>query len=194
MKNKKRTDVDWSQHELIIKENDDFASYQLKKPGTYCQSIKFINTNGVLVVTGDYSNWLFCREFHPSKGGNVSDGYWCEKLEISSSQKSKEYDSEATRKILTDGLDFELEEYGYSGDELSEMKKYYQELLSYVDCDEWEYTCHAYMEYPGFVDFESVPYSTKTNYILLIVFDAFEEICRRMEKTVEAVETKEERV
>ena len=38
------------------------------------------------VVTGDVGNWMFCREFHPSSKGHVSDYYWVEKLQMSSSQ------------------------------------------------------------------------------------------------------------
>ena len=49
----KRTSVDFKDHELIIKETDDLSVYHLKKPDTYYDSVKFINTNGIMVVTGD---------------------------------------------------------------------------------------------------------------------------------------------
>ena len=64
-----RTDMDWSGHELIITDTEGLLTHYLKKPGTLMNAVMFINTNGVLVVTGDYSNWMFDREFHPSKGG-----------------------------------------------------------------------------------------------------------------------------
>ena len=188
MKRQSRTDMDWSKHELIVEDRNGTLVYKLKKPDTVCQQVIFINTNGILAVTGDYYNWIFCREFHPTKEGYVSDHYWCEKLQIASEQKAYEYDADGTEKILKDGLEQGLEEYGYEGNKLEVMKEYYKELLQVVYCSEWEYVSYAYNEYmPDFIDAETVPFCTKIKYGLLIIFDAFDEICRRMEAENEVV-------
>jgi len=180
---KNRTGVDFSKHELIVTEQDGLLIHRLKHPEySHMNSVKFINTNDIMAVTGDYGNWIFCREFHPSAGGGVSDGYWLEKLSIASSQDGREFDSERTREEIQRGIDGELEEYGYSGENLEEAKEYYEYLLSYVDESQRYYESKAYMEMPSFFDSESIPYVKKTKIWLQIVFDAFDEICERMKK------------
>ena len=97
---KKRTDIDFSKHEVIITKLDNVVEpcviHYLKLPDTRMNSIKFINCGGVLSVTGDYGNWIFCREFHPSEKEYVSGSYWEEKLRIASCQDPYEYDEDAT--------------------------------------------------------------------------------------------------
>ena len=107
MQSQKRSNCNFDTHELIITKNECCSVYQLKKPKTILDSIKFINTNGILAVTGDYGNWIFCREFHPSEDGFVSDGYWLEKLEIASSQDGREFSSELSKKQILDCLEEE---------------------------------------------------------------------------------------
>lgn len=176
----KRTDIDFSKHELIIKKNEDILIHYLKKPNTGIDSIKYINTSSIMAVTGDYGNWIFCREFHPSKEGYVSDGYWLEKLSIASSQEGEEFNSEDTRKEIEEGLKVKLEEYGYEGEELQQARDYYNELLRYVDLSESEYTSFAYNNQPGFMDSEEVPHCKTTKSWLEVVFDGFNEICNRL--------------
>lgn len=182
---KKRTKIDFSDHELIIRSNGDGDTkifiYDLKKSNTVAHRVKFINTNGICIVIGDFGRWSFCREFHPSEDGYVSDSYWIEKLHIMSSQKGKSFDVEETLDILENGIDGELEDNGYEDDELNEMKIWYEDLLSYV-YDESEYKHRAYSTMPSFIDFDDVPYVTKIDHWLLIIFDAFEEICDRLNK------------
>jgi len=139
--------------------------------------IQFMNTNENLIVTGDYGNWIFCRPFIPSSDGFVSDCYWLEKLKISSSQELSKYDPEETEKSIQKLLDSELEEYGYEGEELENLKSELSHLLYYVD-DEIEYNYNAYRD--SSLDYEQIPYETKLNYWLLIIFDAFDEICNRI--------------
>ncbi len=100
-----RTGVDFSEHKLRIVESEDFLAHHFKIDNTYYGCLSFINTNGVMVVTGDYGNWMFCREFHPSAKGHVSGGYWDEKLQMASEQKSSKYDSKATEKELQEYMD-----------------------------------------------------------------------------------------
>jgi hypothetical protein len=178
---KKRTSLDFSKHKLIIQENELVKIHHLKKPGTVIDNIKYINCGGVLSVTGDYGNWIFCREFWPSADGFVSDGYWLEKLSLSSDQTGKEYSPNETRKTIDEGLDGGLVEYGYEGAQLEEMIEYYQELRNfYVDLSEWEYIGYAYGEgRPDFIDAEDVPFEKVTQHWLKVVFDGFDEICKR---------------
>ena len=101
----KRTEIDFSKHEVIVQKNDLVSIYYLKKPNTVIDSIKYINCEGIMSVTGDYGNWIFCREFHPNERGGVSDGYWIEKLKIASSQEPLEFDKESTEKELLQRLE-----------------------------------------------------------------------------------------
>lgn len=174
----KRTSVDWSKHELSITKNEHILIHDLKKPGSVINRVKFINTQEVMCVTGDFGNWIFCREFHPSKGGSVSDSYWVEKLSIASEQIGKEYDQESTEKEICNLLANGLVEYGYEGKKLEEMKEYLETCLFHIN-DELGYTYYAYREHPIFCDSESVVFCTKTPIWLQIIFDAFEECCRR---------------
>lgn len=176
----KRTGIDFSKHEVHVTEANGLLVHYIKKPGTICDSIKYINTNGILAVTGDYGNWIFCREFHPDPKGGVSDGYWKEKLCIASTQEPSEFDPEATKKELKHQLSRGLKEYGYTGDMLKRMQEYCRECLRHVDCDHWEYKKVAYDECPS--DYEAVVYIKKTKYWLLAVYDGFDEICRRMKE------------
>lgn len=167
----KRTGTDFSQHNLIMNKTDDLAVYYLRKPNTVCDAVKFINVHGILAVTGDYGNWIFCREFHPGPKQLVSDGYWREKLKISSCQEPAKYDSEKTAAEIRGRMkDPEL---------TAEEKEYFQTLLLYVD-EEINYMYHAFNEVPGNWDMESIPYVKSVDHQLLVVFDAFDEICHRL--------------
>jgi len=175
----KRTGIDFSKHQVIVSDHENLLVHYLRKPDTICGSIKYINTNGILAVTGDYGNWIFCREFHPSAKGYVSDGYWKEKLHIASSQEANEYDAEHTQAELEAKINGGAEEYGYTGEKLERALKYFKECLYYVD-DEYEYINYAYRHTPSFMDSESVVMVKRTKYWLMAVFDGFDEICRRI--------------
>ena len=179
---KKRTNIDLSKHVIEVTKTENVLIHRFAIPNTYTNSVKFINTNGIMAVTGDFGNWIFCREFHPSADGMVSDHYWIEKLHIASSQVGEEFDSRLTRKEIELGLESQLEEYGYDGEELEEMKEYYNDLLDNVDYSEWEYTSYAYSNKPNFLDAESVPFLKDTKSWLKVIFDCFDEICDRIKK------------
>lgn len=182
---KNRTGINFDEHELKIIKDDNVTIYQLKKPDTIYQSIKFINTQGIMAVTGDYGNWIFCREFHPKADGKVSDGYWAEKLTISSSQEVYVFDNEGTRKQLKDGINGQLAEYGYEGEELEEAKAYFKHLLDFVDDYENEYVNEAYNNMPRNFDFEMIPLQKRLKPWLMCIFDGFDEICNRIKEDVE---------
>ena len=183
-KEKRVEHINFDKHEVYVTEKDGLLIHHLKEPGTIMCNVKFINTNDVLLVTGDFGNWVFCREFHPSANGSVSDDYWLEKLTINTVQEGKEFDSEATAKEIEEGINGGLKEYGYEGEKLEEIISYYKDILYYSDT-EWEYVGRAYGNMPGFMDAESVPNIKKIKTRLQIVFDAFEEICYRMKKEEE---------
>ncbi len=148
----------------------------LKKPDTNCDNIRYINTNGILAVTGDYNNWIFCREYRPSADGYVSDDYWISKLKNSSCQNCMEMDMEATVQEIKRLLKEE--------EDLTERETdYLNECLSQTGNSNEEYKYYAYMENVGrFCDSEYVPYIEKPNLQLMYVFDGFEEICRRIKE------------
>ena len=172
----KRTEVEFENHELLTAKQDGLLIYELKKPNTLQGRIRFVNIEGAMVVLGDYGHWIFSRQFHPSDEGHVDDYYWLEKLESYSTQKGREYDSEE----LENGIDGGLEEYGYTGDDLETMKDFYESCKTFSDT-EWEYVAFAHGDdKPNFIEHDQVPFAQRTKQWLLIVFDGFDEICRRM--------------
>jgi hypothetical protein len=179
-----RTKIDFANHEVIVTDQPGLLVHYLKKPGTINDSIKFINTNGILAVTGDYGNWIFCREFHPSAGGHVSDGYWKEKLVIASSQEPEEWDRDITKARIRLQIEGGLQEEGFEGKQLQEMKQYMSDCLERCDDEEFDYQYFAYREYPSFCDTESVIFVKRTKYWLTAVFDGFDEVCRRIKENV----------
>ncbi len=180
--NKQRTGIDFSKHELHIVQNDGVLIHHLKKPNTNSDNIKYINAGGILAVTGDYGNWIFCREFHPSASGSVSDSYWREKLHILSTQESQEFDSDATEKELKSLINGGYKEYGFEEHRLEEMVEYAEGCLNNVNDSEEDYRYYAYKNLPSFSDYESIVLINKTKFWLLAVFDGFEEICNRIKQ------------
>jgi len=177
----KRTGIEFGEHELTVTRKGELLIHYFKKPNTIMDSIKFINTNDMLIVTGDYSNWMFDREFHPSADGRVSDYYWIEKLKRSSCQEPEEFDAEETeaqiKKLLAEEDDLDEQE-----------KEYLEGCLNNVGDGEFDYTRYAHRENIGrFQDHESVPHCKKIKIQLQVVFDAFDEICRRMKEGVASV-------
>ena len=175
----KRTGIDFSKHEVIVTDVDGLLIHHLKIPNTICNNIKYINTNGIMAVTGDFGNWIFCREFHPSTEGGASAGYWDEKLEISSQQKAKKYDAEETVKRINE---FEETFPDYFGREMNEEEKdWVQRLRRNVD-DEYEYIYIAYRDSPSSIDSEAVPFGKVRHKWLEIIYDGFDEMCRRIKE------------
>jgi hypothetical protein len=167
----KRSGLDFSKHKLKITDQDGLLVHYLKKPDTICDSIKFINTNGIMAVTGDYGNWIFCREFHPSPKSYVSEGYWREKLKISSCQEPSKFDPDKTEEEIKRRLKEDCTE---------EENDYYNDLLSQIGDGEIKYMYHAYYEAPSSMDAEYIPYVKSVDHWLLCIMDGFDEICRRM--------------
>lgn len=176
----KRTGIDFEKHEVIITKNEECLIHHLKIPNTHYNSIKYINCGGVLAVTGDYGNWIFCREFHPSADGFVSGGYWLEKLRILSTQDGEEFNSEATKKALQERLyEYKVEN---GKDAKEDVIEYYEECINKCDEHEIDYTHFAYREQPRGLDYEDVILEKDYKFWLKAVFDGFDEICRRMKE------------
>lgn len=176
----KRTGIDFSKHQVIETKSEGLLIHYLRRPDTIINAIKYINCEGIMAVTGDFGNWIFCREFHPAPDGGVSEGYWHEKLQIASTQHGMEYDPDRTRKNLQHQLDVALKE-DYKGNDFEVMKEYIEGCLSLVD-EEDDYKLFAYTEYPGFCDYEVVIFCKRYKPWLLAVFDGFDEICRRLKE------------
>lgn len=187
MKNnrKKRTTWDFSEYTHTFEifkshNNNDIRIDHLRKGNSNIGYVRFVNDDYGLSIYGDFGNWIFNRPFIPSKDGYVSEMYWLEKLRISSTQQPSKYSADETRKEIEELIKTGLEEYGHSGDKLNQLKEWYYELLNYVD-DEIEYTYHAYRDYSSPEnDNENIPFSKELSYQLQIIFDAFDEICNRL--------------
>lgn len=181
----KRTTFDFSNHTHRVeiftsREGNEIRVDHLREGASRMGYVKFVNDNQGLSVFGDFGNWIFCRPFHPSEGGRVSDRYWDEKLSIASCQECEKFDSDATRRELTELINGGLEGWGYEEKDLGKAKEWLTELLDYVD-DELEYTYEAFRgENPTEMDFENIPFRKKRLSSLEVVYDAFEEICSRM--------------
>ena len=176
----KRTEIDFSKHVVTETKSEGLLVHRFGVPDASCNAMKFINTNGIMAVTGDFGNWIFCREFHPSPEGRVSDQYWHEKLRNSSTQVGKQFDSEGTRLALQAKIDGGYEEYEYQDEELAEMIEYAKECITLVD-DQSAYQLFAYREYPH-GDGEDVICLYKTDIWLQYIFDGFDEMCNRMKE------------
>ena len=185
---KKRTNWDFKDyvHTVTIYKSDygkEVRIDEFREPGTMCGYIRFINDVFGMSVYGDFGNWIFNRQFVPSKNGAVSDDYWIGKLMHSSHQKAYRYDATETRKRLEEGIKYQLEDDGYEGDELDIMKEYYNDLFLYVD-NPIEYECHSYDLLPRCGDVDHIPYEKELDYQIQIVFDAFDEMCKRLKNNV----------
>lgn len=175
---KKRTHIDFTKHEVIVSESENAIIHHLKLPNTMTNSIKYINAGGILAVTGDFGNWIFCREFHVGEKNSVSDQYWEEKLQIASVQEALQFSSDETVKAIDEAI--------HSGEHSLEDIDYLRELRDRADTTNGiEYQAWAYENCP--FDPEYIPYRTETHFWLRCVFDGFDEMCERL-KIKEVVE------
>ena len=161
----------WEKWPKIIK-NDNVVIYDLRRDDTNIHSVIFINSCGIMSVTGDLGNWIFNREFHPD-GKILSADYMDEKLQIASVQKSKIYDSDETLKLLeTFRNDFpDL----YGRDLFKEELYWLEELENSVD-DEFYYKNVAFYKRPISIDYETIPFGKRRHYWLEGIYDAFDYI------------------
>ena len=166
--------IDFSKHILTTKKYDGITIYEFKKPDTIYYSVTFINTCGIMAVTGDFGNWIFSREFHPDeKLRGISRSYCDEKLRINSDQKSEIFDTDTTLKEIDE---FE-KSYFY---DLNEDDPKYEQVKDWIESlrdkafDELDYLYVAHREKPNFIEHEDVPFGTIRNPYLTNIYDAFE--------------------
>lgn len=171
----KLTKINFEKHELRIVDNEHVKIHHLTRPSSSQDNIKFINCGGIMAVTGDYGNWIFCREFIPKAGEHIDPQYAAGKLKIASEQNPYEMDSQATME--------EIQELMNSKEYEGKDFEYLKELLEKAEeCGEPEYKEWAYDNCPSDM-FEVIPYRQDFKYWLKAVFDGFNEICERL-KTV----------
>lgn len=134
-----------------------------------------------MTVTGDFGNWVFCREFHPSSKNEsgVSAGYWDEKLQILSVQKPNEYNAEETLKEIKE---FKDNFSDYHGRDMNEEEKEWIESLEQSVDDEFHYAHIAYRENPSSIEYENVPFGKKRHFWLDAVYDGFDALCQALKK------------
>lgn len=102
----KRTGVEFGAHDVDMSADYHVTSYLFAVGTRYMGSIRFTNAFGAMTVTGDYGNWVFCREFYPNAiDAGVNEQYWLEKLRTYSEQDPYEFDEEETRKEIKSWLD-----------------------------------------------------------------------------------------
>lgn len=196
-----RTNIDWSKHELVV-ENDGKHTQRtsLAVPDSCMLAVHFINTYGVLMVTGDFGYWHFCRTFNPATDFFVGDSYFCEKAQISSRQTTHVYSSEDTRKAIDERItDILLDEFGEDAphvDTIEPLSPTLDQLLPsdaeeirwLMDCrdhvdedsDGTRYMCFAHDNTPAHLDHESVICCKMVDPQLQAVLDAYEECGRRI--------------
>jgi len=164
---KQHTKIDFSRHILETKDLGDIKVYTFKLPDSdYKHKVVFIVGGGVTTVTGDFGNWVFCREFHPRGTEYISRGYADEKLEINSVQKSSKFDTDRTVELIKE-FEQEYEE------ELDEETKDWIEQLDNSVFDETEYLYVAYREKPSWIDYDQIPFGEIRHPWLDAVYDAF---------------------
>lgn len=165
-------------HIFSIEECGKFTIYKLKHPEySMMYKVEFIVGNNLTVVTGDYGNWVFCREFHPKTGEISSYNYLDEKLEINSVQKSTEFSTEETIKQLKHFVDNFTNNYGR---EMNEEEREWVDLLDSSVFDEIEYTNTAFREKPNSIDYDEVPFGTRRLRRLEIVYNALDVMCEKI--------------
>jgi hypothetical protein len=180
-----RTGKDFSKYVLKVTKNKHVTIHELTEPPYSKQGrICFINVDENLIVTGDYSNWIFDRDFTPnaSEEAQISNDYWCEKVQLSSTQKPYEYDSERTIKEIQERIDeLKKEDDDYGKEEHREEIECLEECIPHADdSSDMRYLCFAHDNKPSHLDHESVIYCKKVHPQLLVVFDAFEIVCKML--------------
>lgn len=173
----KRTTLDFSKHEFNTYLDKYCKIFELKIPNTFINSIKYINCCGVMTVTGDFGNWVFCREFYPCADGGVSAGYWDEKLQMHSEQICNKFDKDGTIEAINEFKSTYFSDYSEKYlDEISD----WIEMLEYSTYDEIEYEYEAFRNKPDAIDAEYVPFVKIRHKWLEYVYDGFDEMCQRI--------------
>jgi hypothetical protein len=184
---KKRTQIDWSDYELIIKDEDSYKVHWLKNPNSMGSNVKFIQVEDILLVTGVFGRWSFAQKFNPEKIDKVSDSFWCNRIRLGSSQVSHLFDKKVAQMAIAEKID-ELLDYGIKDDdgEISfnddDKELEYSFWIGAIDCcdNEFDFTKYFYENKPMHIDDDFLSNCGKQNPQLDAIFDAFEEVSRRI--------------
>ena len=205
---KKRTDINYSEHEYTSEKlSDNIIKNTLKRKDSNVFHISFINLLDVdkCMVYGDLWNFVFNRCFVPSFEGYVSGDYWCEKLQHNSLQVAYEFSSDSTIEMLNDKIneikeDNDIEYAGSISDmDWDEKENIFKDIdddtvaelefledaigEAYNSESTWgEYTSFFYDNMPDHYSSEELIYGENIKFDLLGIFDAFEEMCVRESK------------
>jgi hypothetical protein len=173
---KKRRDSDFSKHKLEIKKTELMIMHKLFLPEQpNCENVEFYNikdnARGILVVNGAWDKHIFDRAFIPVSGGKVSDLYWAEKCKT-----KPEYNADETYDNIQNYIKTLRKEN--RGVDIKEDIAFLKEFLKET---EDEFIANSFLETTRYDDFlepyELLAYSKS---FLNPIFDAFEEICRRL--------------
>ena len=172
---RKRTDMDWSKHIVEAETVGDFATiHRLRIPDSICLMVEFINMHDRgLLVRGDFGSWIFSQCFYPSRDGEVLEQYWLEKLLIANNRQDVH---DFSRGVLDAEIE-DLVEFSKEAGRYNQTKDFIESLRLCASKEEvvssWDYA-------PNWVDPEDYPEGLDICERLKIIFDAFDEICRRM--------------
>ncbi|UDQ96838.1 hypothetical protein AAEX28_07205 [Lentisphaerota bacterium WC36G] len=177
----KRTQADFSKHELIVKEFDidgkKLTIHHFKQRDSHNLEVKITNFDGNCTITGDLGNYIACREFIPTANNIISDYYFCEKLTTYSTQKVFEFDANS-QIIELAKWEKELLEDITNEDEIEEIKEQFTPLFD--ACKNGSQQELEVELYNSDLEFDEFQPEQKIETWLLMIFDAFEEIGRRL--------------
>lgn len=179
-----RTQKDFSKYNLLCIEEENRMVWKFFKKDEednplFQGSFNFINTEGKLIITGDYGNWIFDRSFNPNVELSVSDGYWVKKLEQHSEQKGKVWCGDASLESIKSFLEQRLD-WGTLNEEEDEWLKDLEQAAE--ENDELGYNYICYRQTPSSIEADEAPIGYKLNPHLAYCFDAFEAICKMLEE------------
>lgn len=199
----KFSNYDFSKHKVFTYDTKHTLALSENQ---HCESVHFINTAGILLVLGDFGRWTFCRRFDPSPDGYVSESYWIEKLEAGSTQNPYIFCGKlaeaAIKEKMLEVVANHLEEMDIEPTDacidafLNAFKKGVADITTEDDIcgtliwlnDGLRYGFTEYREFekwaiderPDHLDGDEVPEHQILHHKLAIVFDAFNEICKRL--------------
>lgn len=190
----KLADIDFSNHKLEIKEDKLTTIHSLIHPEYDVMfRVNFINVMDRLLITGDFGNYVFNRSFYPNEENYVSVSYWNQKLigeahELEFNEIVKDLE-EALDKYVENKMEEEPDEDCEDKDEYIMMNSddvmdYYEKCIELAENRDDSYKFFAYNDYPDDLaeDYGDVVIHEKTLERLRIVYDAFNEICRRVQQ------------
>ena len=175
----------FDKHELVITKNDNVELYELLIKGTdgkytHRDSVCFSYVNSTLERTlhcfGDYGNFTFGKPINFES--NMFIGYFCEKLRYKTIQDLKgPFDDDVLKEDINQRRAILMDE---RPDDLETLK--ILDEIATLD-NEFDLNHYLYNEINAYNVFETnTPSGRDINYDVTVIFEAFLEISRRLEK------------